>query len=257
MEIGTVLLIVVILILLYFLIRYLLADANTMTGILSGTQMTTVDSSDLASSSSGSSTSNFTYSIWYYLEDWNYRYGEPKVLYGRMSGTSGGTGGTPTIEDISGVNPCPVVFLGPITNNLEIGLTVYPGVSDQSAITGTSDSQLHRCTVPNVPIQKWTNVLISTYGRTLDVYIDGKLVRTCVMPGVAKINNDANVYVTPSGGLSGWTSKFQYWPNATSPQEAWNIYMNGYGASWLSFLGKYQIKLSLVEDGQEESSFTI
>ena len=81
MEIGTVLLIVVILILLYFLIRYLLADANTMTGIVSGTEMTTVASSDLASSSSGSSTSNFTYSIWYYLEDWNYRYGEPKVLF--------------------------------------------------------------------------------------------------------------------------------------------------------------------------------
>ncbi len=256
MEIGTVLLIVVILILLFYLIRYVIADTNTMTGIISGTDMTTIVADDLASSASGTSTSNFTYSIWYYLEDWNYKYGEPKVIFGRMSSLTDGD--TSSVPGINGIDPCPVVFLGPISNNLEIALNIYPGITNESDISDTpSASQIHTCSIPNVPIQKWVNVLISAYGRTLDVYIDGKLVKTSVMAGVAKIDDESNVYVTPNGGLSGWTAKFQYWPNSSNPQEAWNTYERGYGASWLSFLGKYQVKVSLVENGQEESSLTL
>ena len=53
----------------------------------------------------------------------------------------------------------------------------------------------------NVPLQKWVNLIISLYGRTLDVYIDGKLVRTCVLPGVAQVNPDADILVTPMGGF--------------------------------------------------------
>jgi hypothetical protein len=102
------------------------------------------------------------------------------------------------------------------------------------------------------------NLLISVYGRSLDVYLDGKLVKTSVLPGVAKINNNSNVYITPSGGFSGWTSKFQYFPNSTDPQTAWNIYQKGYGSSVLSnTFGKYQVKLSFVENGTETSSLTV
>jgi hypothetical protein len=112
--------------------------------------------------------------------------------------------------------------------------------------------------VANVPIQKWVNVLISTYGRSLDIYIDGKLVRTCVLPGVARIESSTPVYITPNGGFAGWTAKFQYWPESCDPQKAWNIYKAGYGASMLAGLfGKYTIKLSLMEGDTEESSFSI
>jgi hypothetical protein len=101
------------------------------------------------------------------------------------------------------------------------------------------------------------NLLISVYGRSLDVYLDGKLVKTCLLPGIAKINNEANVYITPLGGFSGWTSKFTYYPTALNPQEAWNIYQDGYGASWLAnIFGKYNVKVSVLENGTEDSSFT-
>ena len=112
--------------------------------------------------------------------------------------------------------------------------------------------------VANVPIQKWVNVLISTYGRSLDIYIDGKLVRTCVLPGVARIESSTPVYITPNGGFSGWTAKFHYWPESCYPHKAWNIYPAGYGASMLAgLLGKYTIKLSLMEGDVEDSSFSI
>ena len=75
---------------------------------------------------------------------------------------------------------------------------------------------------------------------------------------MAKIDSSAPVYVTPLGGFSGWTSRFQYWSDSTDPQKAWNIYRRGYGGSWLgSLFGKYTIKVALMEGDTEDSSFTI
>jgi hypothetical protein len=87
------------------------------------------------------------------------------------------------------------------------------------------------------------------------VYIDGKLVKTCLLPGVANINTNADIYVTPVGGFDGWTSRFQYYPKSLNPQEAYNIYTKGYGGS--SFLQGYQVQISLVENGTTQSSVTI
>ena len=282
MNISTILLIIVIIVLLYIVVRYIASDVNTLTGLSSGTAMTTIPSTSLAKSSSGNNSSNFAYSIWFYVNDWNYRYGEPKVIFARASSsppnsvgsssTVGGCAGTqfgccPYPDNATakmngdGTNCagfCPGVILGAISNNLDIQLTVYPGLDNNADITGDRTSTIHTCSVQNVPIQKWVNLLISVYGRSLDVYLDGKLVKTCVLPGTAKITDSANVFVTPNGGFSGWTAKFQYYPNSINPQTAWNIYQQGYGASMLSnVFGKYQVKVSLVENGADASSLTI
>jgi hypothetical protein len=88
--------------------------------------------------------------------------------------------------------------------------------------------------------------------------VDGKLVRTCVLPGVAKVNPDANITVTPMGGFQGWTSNFEYWDDASNPQQAYNIYKSGFGGSLLGDLfNKYRIKISFLEDNQEQGSFEI
>ena len=139
-----------------------------------------------------------------------------------------------------------------LKNNLNISLQVYPGPDDSD-----TSSTAPTYTVGNVPLQKWVNLLLSAYGRSLDIYIDGKLVRTCLLPGVAKIDPSADVYITPNGGFSGWTSTFQYWADSCDPQKAWNIYKKGYGGSWLGNFGKYSVKVSLMEGETEEGSFEI
>ena len=245
MEVKNILLFAIIVILLIIVIRYIKKDVNTLTGLTAGQTSQKVEPSDLASSNTGNS-ANFTYSIWFYIDDWNYRYGEPKVIFGRM------TTGAAEKE------PCPSVVLGPLENNILVSLAVYPGID-----TVPEDGQppanviVHKCPIANIPIQRWVNLLISAYGRTLDLYIDGKLVRTCVLPGVAKIDPNAPVYITPNGGFSGWTARFQYWPDSCDPQKAWNIYKEGYGGSLLgSLFGKYTVKVSLMEGDTEESSFS-
>ena len=162
---------------------------------------------------------------------------------------------TGSIPGISGLDPCPAVVLGAVENNIAVSLGCYPG-ADQEPTTPGGNTVVHTCSVANVPIQKWVNLIISVYGRTMDFYIDGKLVRTCLLPGVASVNNDADIYVTPAGGFDGYTAKLQYYPNSINPQEAWNIYTEGY-ASWISMFSAYQIEISLVENGVTQSSVTL
>jgi hypothetical protein len=244
MEVKTILIFVVIVVLLYIVIRFITNDINTLTGITTAQTMQKIEATDLATSVSGGNASNYTYSIWFFIDDWNYRYGESKVIFGRMTSGSGQK------------EPCPSAVLSPLQNNLVISLAVYPGLDEQP--TDGTNYIIHNCSVANIPIQKWVNLLISVYGRTLDLYLDGKLVKTCILPGVAKIDPVAPVYVTPLGGFAGWTSKFQYWADSTDPQKAWNIYRAGYGGSWLgNIFGKYKIKVSLMEGDTEDSSFSI
>ena len=64
--------------------------------------------------------------------------------------------------------------------------------------------------------------------------------------------------MTPNGGFEGSTSNFSYYPNALNPEQAWNIYENGYGNSILSNLfGSYQLNISLLQNGTQEASLTI
>lgn len=244
---------VVIIVLIFMLLKYIFTDPYTLQNIQDGRTTSTISASSLATNGSNVPSSNFAYSVWFYINDWNYRYGEPKVIFGRMGAKSGSNEGS--VPGISGLDPCPAVVLGAVENNISVSLGCYPG-ADQEPTTPGGNTIVHTCTVANVPIQKWVNLVVSVYGRTMDLYIDGKLVRTCLLPGVASINNNANIYVTPAGGFNGWTSNLQYYPNSLNPQEVWNIYSKGY-ANWSSMFNTYQIQVSLVENGTTQSSVTI
>ena len=253
MGLLSIVIMILIIVLLVIIWKYVLSDPFTLQCIQNCQTSSTIAASSLATNGSNVPSSNFAYSIWFYINDWNYRYGEPKVVFGRMGSKSSTSGGA--ISGVSGMDPCPAVILGAIENNVAVTLSCYPG-SNQEPTTPGGTTVLHTCSVTNIPIQKWVNLTLSVYGRSMDLYIDGKLVKTCLLPGVANVNNNSDVYVTPAGGFDGWTSKFQYYPNSLNPQEVWNIYTKGYG-SWSSMLSSYQVQIALVENGQTQSSVTI
>lgn len=307
MKKTTIITTVIVILLIYILYTYW--SGKTKLSSLSDAKVAQTISSDNV----GSTTSNnFSYSIWYYIDDWNYRYGEPKVIFGKLDDNA---------------EPSPAVTLMPMQNNIQISLGTYDssdnfnietdnissntsttnGISVNTSFstsnTGMSNSaynsdsnttiegmslnantsttagsvssnnsnldesvgagfslgnNVSTCMINNVPLQKWVNLIISLYGRSLDVYLDGKLVKTCVLPGVAKINTDGDIHITPNGGFSGYTSGLQYWNDSKNPQEAWNIYKKGFGGSALGNLfNKYRIKVSFLEDNKEQGSFEV
>ncbi len=230
MVVKNIIIGVVVILLIIVIVRWLMGDSSKLSGLNDAKKVTKISADDLEQSNA----SNFAYSVWFYIDDWSYRYGEPKIVLGRLD---------------ADLKPSPSIVLGAIENNVKIETTVYASAQSKSGST-------HTCNVANVPIQRWVNLIVSLYGRTLDVYIDGKLVRTCVLPGVAKIANNAPVYVTPLGGFSGYTSNIHYYGDAVNPQQAYNIYRSGYGGSGIGGF-PYEIQVSYLKDGEEQGSFTI
>jgi len=192
---------------------------------------------DKMPSSGGSN--DYTFSVWIYVNNWSYKYGKEKVIFKRETSDSD-------------KSPIPQISLGANSNDLKLKLTTYSG--------GDSDSKgnVDECHVKNIPLQKWVHILMSVNNRTNDVYIDGKLVSTCMLMGVAKLDNKGPLQLTPGGGFSGFTSKLRYYARSINPREAYEIYKEGFSDSWLGeSTSKYKLKLAFFSDGSEMNSWSI
>ena len=199
-----------------------------------GTKAKTI-SADKLSGDQGAS--NFSWSVWYYVSDWSQRLGEEKVILTRNSGS--------TNIAASPHGGAPKIYLDKYENNMIVSVDTM-----KNAHTGSGGN--HTCQVANVPLQRWVNAIISLNNRTLDVYVQGKLVRTCILPGVVDVKPNAPTHITPSGGFAGFTSNVQYFDHPLNPQEAYNIYARGPDCGGQSWFDKYQIKLSYLVNNNEE-----
>lgn len=234
-DIQSILIGVAVLLVIYLIYMYFFAKSTTKLVDIHNAQSSKVVS---ASAIPKGSSNDYTYSIWFYVNDWSYRYGEPKVIFQRMDSENSPA---PSMEFASGIN------------NLHIHVDCYNPHVEQ----GGSKSEVHTCVVQNVPLQTWTNVIMTVNNRAVDVYLDGKLVRTCILPGTP-VASTKEIQLTPAGGFSGYTSNFEYKESAISPREAYEIYKNGYGGGGIgSFFNKYRLKFAFMEDNKEVNSLEI
>ena len=104
--------------------------------------------------------------------------------------------------------------------------------------------------VNNIPLQTWVNITVNVMNRSLDIYMNGKLEQTYIVPGVPNQMDGTAITVAKPTTFTGWTSNLQYYPKNLNPQSIWNIYQQGYTSrsSMLSLLSKYSIKLIFVDN---------
>ena len=93
-------------------------------------------------------------------------------------------------------NNAPGLYIAPNTNSLVVIMNTYDVIKEE-------------ITVPNIPLNKWINVIIRCQNTTLDVYINGVITRSIELKGVPK-QNYGNVYVGMNGGFDGFISNLQY-----------------------------------------------
>jgi hypothetical protein len=77
-----------------------------------------------------------------------------------------------------------------------------------------------------MPLNKWVNVIIRLENTTLDVYINGTIVKRHILSGVPK-QNYGDVYVTMNGGFNGNLSNLRYWNYALDVGEIQSIINSG------------------------------
>ncbi len=241
MNIFGILFIVVIIVLLVFLINYLFFQQNkALSKCLPATKRQEIKAKKLKGSRNDN---NYAYSIWFYVTDWQYRLTETKDLLvrGSMSG-----------------HASPRITLAPYENNLTVSISTVQQKTNEvfNSLAGRPPNSDHNCTIENFPLQRWVNLIVSLNNRTLDLYLDGKLVRTCILPAPAKIHNNAPVLITPGGGFKGYTSNLQFFSNPLNPQQSFNIYRAGPNCG-SDFFDKYKLKVTYLVDNKEEGEFTI
>ena len=106
------------------------------------------------------------------------------------------------------------------------GLYIAPTTNDLVVIMNTFSTINERVIVPDIPLNKWLNVIIRVEGDTLDVYINGGLDRRHQLGGVPK-QNYGDVYVTMNGGFNGYVSCLRYFDKAIQPGEIQQIINKG------------------------------
>ena len=286
MDIKQVVILVFVLLLIIYIALNAFSKTSQLTKMAEGKKIQTIKADDLKNVNNSS---NFTYSMWFFVDDWNYLYGQEKMVLDRANSPTVVLGNKPNTlavkmryfdknkqgpidSDDSGNDQvaqdaaCLACEQGytcacDACNNgvpLALDKESQEEKDKEAADRLAANSNVNTCLIENIPIQKWVNIVISLFGLTLDVYLDGKLVRTCVMPGVPIINNAADINVTNNGGFSGWTTNFKYWSDASNPQEAYNIYKSGFGGSILgNALSKYRLQVSMLKDNVQQGSFQI
>ena len=204
----------------------------------------------------------YTISFWLYVNDWTYKYGQPKAILFRgdpqTSQISSANGASiSTIQDLKNrtIKSNPLVYFYPTENKIAIrlhnsamdgqntassggysGVSPYTMFGSDSLATNTDffkDSEI--CDITNIRLQRWTHIAIVANKNIVDVYVDGKLFRTCQLPGlIDPVSGD--MHLGAFGGFGGYLSRVEMLDTAVAPDVVYNMYTMGptSASSWFS-----------------------
>jgi len=131
----------------------------------------------------------FTWSVWIFIDNLQYGKGQFKNIF--YKGNSELTA--------SGVNTpmnSPGLYISPNTNELVVMMNTFKEIN----------KTIH---VPNIPLNKWVNVIMRCRNTVLDVYINGTVTRSIDLGSVPR-QNYGEVYVANNGGFDGYISNLRY-----------------------------------------------
>lgn len=196
--------------------------------------------------------SDYSICIWLFINSWEEGYGSEKNILSRF-------------DDNMKNKASPSIVLGPHNNELIVKNGYLP------ASASASDATINECKVEGVPLQKWTCITVSYNSNIVDVYIDGKLHKTCMIPGnqIDSYSSDMKVGAYSNtetdsdkkinlSTFSGYLCDLRMFNRAINPREAYALYKQGNSAQGLNaLLDKYKLKFALMENQKEVTTYLI
>lgn len=148
----------------------------------------------------------FSWSVWIFINSLQYLEGQYKHIFYK---------GNSNLEQngLNFPNNAPGLYLAPNTNALVVMMNTYNVINEEVI-------------VPDIPINKWFNVIIRCKNTTLDVYANGTIIRSVNLIGVPK-QNYGDVYVGMNGGFDGNISNLWYYDYALGTSEIQKIINGG------------------------------
>jgi hypothetical protein len=132
----------------------------------------------------------FTWSVWIFITNLQTNAGIYKHVFSK---------GNSTIDTDGLITPnnAPGLYIDKDSNNLLVIMNTFDTINEE-------------ITVPDIPLNKWVNVIIRCQNTTLDIYINGTISRSIELTGVPK-QNYGDVYVAMNGGFNGNISNLWYY----------------------------------------------
>lgn len=180
-----------------------------------------------------------SYSMWLFLEDFGFKYGKKKHIFSH--------GYNPRFYPLWKDHRI-MVKLGEINNTLEISLTSHKEdskycMTDVNDVCMNINAKEHRLfgalgtkqnfILHNIPIKKWTHLLISIVGDTASVYINGNLVKEIILIGEIVPLTKGYIFIGSNfddkveSGFGGKLSKVEVFRKNLEPGEVYSIYREG------------------------------
>jgi hypothetical protein len=148
----------------------------------------------------------FTWSVWIFINTLQSSAGTYQHVFSKGNSTIGEDG-------MISPNNAPGVYLSPDTNNLLVVMNTFSTINEE-------------INVPDIPINKWFNLIIRCQNTTLDIYVNGTITRSIELSGVPK-QNYGDVYVAMNGGFNGYVSNLWYYNYALGTLAIQNLVANG------------------------------
>jgi hypothetical protein len=103
-------------------------------------------------------------------------------------------------------------------------------ITNFTCLMKTSQTNLESCVVNNIPLYTWVNFVYVFNNRTVDVYGNGKLIKSCVMQGIPNYPTSKNYYNVQIGSKTGNRDidcelfMVQYYGRTLKANEIYNLY---------------------------------
>jgi hypothetical protein len=226
MNIVAIILGIIIIMLFFILYKYFTTTASVLTS------STLIDlkldqTSNAITKINTPQTNQYAYGIWLYINSWDS--GTPKTIFNH--------------------NGAMKVYMDSNSPSLKVDIS-------------TSDSKIVTTTVTdNFPLQKWVFIIASMDTSFLDVYLDGKLIKSVKITNASEPSSSPTIYLgnnNPFKPFKAYVTRFYRWTNPMDPGTAWNYYMKGNGQTgFLGYVNGYGVKMQVLQNNIETASYQL
>ena len=156
------------------------------------------------------------------------------------------------------------IFMIPNQVNLYFDTTTPTLYFDISQNCAGGNGNINTATAPIIvtdsfPIQKWTYVSIVVDNFFVDLYIEGKMVKSVKLNCMQSVPSVPNTYVylggNPAISSDIMVTRFYRWSYVLAPQDIWKQYLTGNGVS-TSFVA-YGINVDVMKNDQVQNTFKL
>ncbi len=84
----------------------------------------------------------------------------------------------------------------------------------------------HTCDIENIPLKRWFHLVITISNDVIEIFIDGRLVKTCVMSGLPFIN-EGDLTIFRDKDFDGVMGTIKAYPYTMSSSQVFDLYMGG------------------------------